>query len=127
MLKNKKIFSVLILTIMIFTIVPASGKLIMGQNDEINTEEETIEWKSYSCCIIRGEHYGELYPQNRIGFALIIKIFPRSNTIELIKGNETISIRALRGFGFFGYIQYYSIPRMPAMIFGFVIFCYYRE
>ena len=115
----------------ILPIIPATGTQTINQNDEITNYEETSEWKSISFCKIRGEHHGVVIePEYRFGFALRLKIdkyWEGYFDIKLIKGNESISISALKGFGFFGIIEPVFIPRVPVKIIGFLIYCQYKE
>lgn len=131
MLKIKKIVNLIVLTLMIFTIIPASRTTSFELINEKTTNNETSDWKTISLCKIRGEHNGVgITPTARIGFALRLKIdeyWEGYHDIWLIKGNESIPISALKGFGFFGIIEPVFILRVPVNIVGFLIFCKYKE
>ena len=125
---DRKMIGLIILSLIITINFPLSGEAIINQSNEKNYYEEKSEWKTATYCMIRGEHYGGIRPNGRLGFAFTIKVYPDSlNDIEIKKDNEYIQISELRGFCFFGIIEWYSIPRIPAQIFGYILYCQYNE
>ena len=126
-LVKKRILCILVLALLIITIIPVSTQANINSVDTKIEDKKGSEWKFLSRCFIRGEHNGNVWPQHRIGFAFTLTVDDGySDDIELVKGNENIPITKLQGYGFFGYIEYYT-PRYPATIFGYLIRCKYVE
>ena len=125
MLRNKKLQSLIVISFLIIIVFPLSGKADVNSIDE---ETEDSEWKTAYYCWIRGDHVGGIIPEGRIGFAFKIEVDPLYvDSLELKINNEFIPIEDLSGRWFFRFIGYYSIPRIPARIFGFLIYCEYLE
>jgi hypothetical protein len=115
----------------IFTIIPATRTTSIESIYEKTIKDESSDWKTIYFCKIRGEHHGVgITPSARIGFALRLKIseyWDGYHDIRLIKGNESILISALKGFGFFGIIEPVFVPRVPVNIVGCLLYCQYKE
>jgi hypothetical protein len=128
MFKCRKITSLIILSLVIVAVITAAGKATIYSVDEKNDYEEDSEWKTAYYCLIRGKHYGGVTPEWRLGFAFRVEVKTGNcESLELKIDNEFIPISTLRGRWFFGIIDYYGIPRVPATIFGYVIYCEYKE
>jgi hypothetical protein len=128
MLKLKKIVSLAVLALVISTTISASGTTSVESLNEKTTNDESTYWKTANYCMIRGEHVGGISPGWRIGFAFRINIYPdHIEYLEIKIDNEFIPVKDLIGYWFFGIIDSYSIPRIPAKIYGFLIYCKYME